>query len=354
MSTTTVTVGLSKTIRCLGMLRWQLKKQERYIRTHLPPLLAELSAGQPESFSEGGIRRITKYWQLSLNVICNSLYKLCGRQLSGEEQYRILLLSVFGPLYDDLFDDKLLSEDQIEAFTLAPEKHIPATFEEHAARQAYLQLLELVPDRERVISHLHCVFTWQKASLQQLSPDISEARLYEVTYQKSYYSILLFYSILDHYPGPAMLEMLYPMAGLLQLTNDAFDVYKDVHSGIYTVPNLYRNFDRLLQHFMQDVAQFNHFLARLPFLKRRKETYSITIHALHAMGRMALEQLRETTRGVNSLAELATLSRKALVCDMDQFRQQLKWVRQVQYLVNYQAPVPAPPTGLKVPASSAP
>src|SRR5690606_24899530 len=133
---------------------------------------------------------------------------------------------IFGPLYDDLFDDKLLSEEQIEAFTLAPEKHVPATFEEHAARKAYLQLLELAPDRERVIAHLHCVFAWQKASLQQLSPDISEATLYEVTYKKSYYSILLFYSILDHYPSPAMLEMLYPMAGLLQLTNDAFDVYK--------------------------------------------------------------------------------------------------------------------------------
>ena len=329
-------VGLLKTIRCLGILRWQLKQQRQYIKQHLPPLLNELAAGRDEQFTAGTTRRVTKYWELSLHVICNSLYKLSGKKLRAEEQHRILLLSIFGPLYDDLFDDKILSHEQIAAFTLNPSQHTPGSFEEHVIRKIYLQLLALSPNSKKVTEHLYQVFLWQKESLKQMSPNVSQEELYEITYKKSYYSILLFYSILDHYPDDAVLEMTYPMAGLLQLTNDAFDVYKDVHSGIYTIPNLYRNFDQLQQHFMNEVALFNQRLRQLPFMQHAKDFYSITIHALHAMGWIAMEQLKEVTRGVNSVEELAALSRQALVCDMDHFSQQLRWIRQVRQLVNHQ------------------
>ena len=203
------------------------------------------------------------------------------------------------------------------------------------ALKAYLQVLELSPDRERVIRQLHQVFAWQKASLRQMCDDITEEELYQITYQKSYHSVLLFCAVLDHYPENDIVEMLYPMAGLLQLTNDAFDVYKDVNNGIYTIPNLYRNFDKLQQQFMADVAAFNRMLRKLPFPRHAKGSYSITIHALHAMGWIAIDQLKENTAGVRSVAELASLGRKALVCDMDSLRQKMRWVKQVKYLANY-------------------
>lgn len=334
-------VSLFQTIRCLCTLHWRLKKQERYFHQHLPPLLAQLSAGQSKTFSEKTVQRIHKYWQLGLHVICNSLYQLSGRQLTENEQQRILLFSIFGPLYDDLFDDQIMSHEQLEAFTWQPEKHVPQSFEEHVVKAVYLELLALAPDRKKVMEHLYEVFVWQQASLKQLSPEVAEAALYEITYKKSYYSILLYYSILDHYPATAIQHMLYPMAGLLQLTNDAFDVYKDVRSGIHTLPNLYRNYDQLQQHFMTDVALFNHYLEQLPFERFAKVFYSTTMHALHGMGRMALEQLKANTRGVTSMAELAALSRKALVCDMDSLGQKIKWVKEVRRLVNYRQPVHA-------------
>lgn len=273
-----------------------------------------------------------KYWQLSLNVICDSLYRLTGRELSEDEQYRIILFGILGPLYDDLFDDGILDHPQIEAFTLEPEGFVAEGFEQYAVKQAYLQLLAKVPQRQHVIRHLHEVFLWQKASLQQMQNTIGEEELYRITYEKSYCSFLLCYSILDHYPEPAILEMLYPAAGLLQLTNDIFDVYKDIQGGIYTVPNLYRDFDKLRSRFMSDVAQLNQRLQQLPYQTREKKIFGITIHALHAMGCIAMEQLQKTTRDVAALTEL---SREQLVCDMDSFFQKVRWIRQVQYLVNY-------------------
>lgn len=329
------TISLYKIIRHLNSLRRRLKQQDQYVRQHLPPLLLSLEEGQSQKFPDKAVKRVIKYWQLALNIVCNNLYHLTGKDLSGEEQQRILLLSIFGPLYDDLFDDNILSHEEIESFTLYPEKHDPQSFTAHIAKKAYLQVLALSPDRELVIRHLHNVFTWQKASLRQMCEDVAEDELYEITYQKSYHSVLLFCSVLDHYPADNIVEMLYPMAGLLQLTNDAFDVYKDINSGIYTIPNLYRDFDKLQQQFMADVARFNHALRHLPFSRHAKGNYSITIHALHAMGWMAIAQLKENTRGVSNMAELAALGRKALVCDMDNLQQKMRWVKEVKYLVNY-------------------
>ncbi|HEY0273418.1 MAG TPA: class 1 isoprenoid biosynthesis enzyme, partial [Chitinophaga sp.] len=283
-----VNVTLFDTLRILLTLMRRLKRQERHFQEQLPPLLESLSAGQQQQFPAAVIKRIKKYWELSLHVICNSLYELSGQSLSAAERQRILLLSIFGPLYDDLLDERLLSSEQLERFTLHPAAHIPASFTEQVAREAYLRLLHQSPDPGRVMEQLHCLLRWQQASLRQLSPDVAEAALYEITYKKSYYAILLYCSILDHYPAQKIRNMLYPVAGLLQLTNDAFDVYKDIQSGVYTLPNLYCDFNKLQQHFMDSVAAFNRQLAALPYHRYAKMRYGVTIHALHGMGYMAL------------------------------------------------------------------
>jgi hypothetical protein len=50
---------------------------------------------------------------------------------------------------------------------------------------------------------------------------------------------------------------------------------------------------------------------------------------------MSLEQLKQVTAGVTSIDELKQLSRKELVCDMDNLQQQLKWLRHVRTFTNY-------------------
>lgn len=330
-------VNIYSILRRLLMLLWQLKKQERSIKGYLLPLLTGIEPGYQQKFSAGHIKRTTKYWQLSLNLVCDSLYKLSGKKLNAGEHKRILLLSAFGPLFDDLFDDQLLDHEQIEALVVEPETYVPLNTVDHLAKEIYLQLLALTPERERFIQHLHELFCWERESLKQLHSNITEEELYQITYNKSYYAVLLYCAILDNYPTDEMLEMLYPVAGLMQLTNDIFDVWKDAHKGIYTLPNLYRNFEQLQQLFMAETARLNHTLWKLPCAQEVKKAYAITIHSLNAMGWVALEQLREATTGISSFAALKTLSRQALVCDMDNIRQQWKWIKCIRYLANHHA-----------------
>src|SRR5688572_23378645 len=73
----------------------QVKKQERFLKSHLTTLLADVIPDHHHLFSASHIKRITKYWQLGLNIVCESLYNLTGNKLQADEHKRIMLLSVF-------------------------------------------------------------------------------------------------------------------------------------------------------------------------------------------------------------------------------------------------------------------
>jgi hypothetical protein len=301
----------------MALLYRRLKKQEKALAQQVAP---------------AHLKRTALYLQMALNVICENLYHLTDRKLHANEYKRIVLLSEFGPLFDDLFDDRVLEHQQIESLVAAPETYMPVNNTDERVLTLYLELLQKVPRREQFVQHLKEVSYWQKESLKQLSADISEEELYSITYNKSYYAALLFCSVLDHYPDKELLEIIYPVAGLMQLTNDAFDVWKDVHNGVYTLPNLYRNFEQLKNQFKVEAALINNKLARLPYKRRAKRRFIIIVHTLPALGWIALEQLERVAKDV---ADLKTLSRKQLICDMDNLPQQMKCLRLMKWFANY-------------------
>lgn len=323
-------VSYGRTARVLYRLYSRLNRH----RPLLQQRLLELKTGWdlPDSlFTRQSMLRFTKYHELSLHVVCNSVYQLTGRQLTPEEQERIFLLSIFGPLYDDLLDDNILSAEKVAELTHSPESFEAETDTARLVRQLYLWLLQMTPDAQRLKEKMAALFYWQQASLEQKDPRIEEKRLYEISFQKSFQSLLLFHAILDHYPDNEIENMLYPLAGLLQLTNDAFDVYKDLQAGMYTIPNLYPDYEKIERRFMQTVGVANRRIAALPYPAKAKTDFAITFHALHAMGRMALWQLRRNTHH----KPLKELSRRELVCDMDNLPQKLRWIREVRQLVNF-------------------
>jgi hypothetical protein len=315
-----------------------VKKQEQFLKDHLPVALQGIVPDFHKTFTSAHVKRITKYWQLGLNLVCGNLYDLSGKKLSAEEHKRIVLLSVFGPLFDDLFDDKILNQEQIASLVTKPATYVAINDTDRLVVKLYLELLQHLPKKELFIEQLQAVAYWQKESLKQLNSGITVEELYQITYNKSYYAVLLYCAVLNDFPNEEIRGMLYPIAGLMQLTNDAFDVYKDVNNGVYTLPILYRDFEKQQQHFMAEVARINNALWQLPSTKKAKRKFAITIHSLHAMGWMALEQLKQVTTGIPTVADLRTLSRKALVCDMDSLKQIRKWLGHIRRIANYYDP----------------
>lgn len=335
-----VSVSLFTVVRKLSGLYGLMRKQEQQFQINLQQVLPATIQGNPQIFSPGQMIRFTKYYQLALNVICGNFYQLAGHQLSEKDHQRILLLSVLMPLADDLFDDHRLPYDDITRLVTQPEQYRPVGEADQLIKTLYLELLSLVPRRDQFMQHLQEGTQWQKQSLKQLEENITEQELYDITYNKSYYSLQLFYDALDQYPPGQLQPMFYALAGLMQLVNDAFDVWKDTQQGVHTLLSLYRNYDRLQYQFLAEISLINQELSQLNYTRTAKANFAITIHALHAMGWISLQHLKKATVGVRTMADLKLLSRKELVCDMDTLPQLIKWTRLVRRFTNYHETLP--------------
>lgn len=307
-----------------------MKRQEPYFEARaqelLEPLLAEKNQLKPS-----GLVRIRKYWELSLHVICRSFYQLNGWKLSAIEEENILRLSLLSPFYDDLFEEGIPAE-RIQSLTANPHGFQPEFPEEKIVYTLYCSILNSLKDPASFKNQFLQVFHWQQRSLEQKNIAVSEATLSAIMIEKSYHSFLLFYRLLERFPSPQELELVRRVAGLLQFTNDVFDVYKDIQHNVYTVPNLYGDYSKLRAWLLNEVHLLNSQLAELPFPVKGKKKNTITFHAMNAMCLLALEQLARNTGGKADIDRLRMMRREELVCDMDRFGMTMKWLLKVKAL----------------------
>ncbi|MGV3765527.1 MAG: hypothetical protein ACO1NW_05335 [Chitinophagaceae bacterium] len=307
-----------------------MKRHESYFETRvqelLVPLLPEKNQLKPSS-----LVRIRKYWELSLHFICGSFYERNGWKLIRREEENILRLSLLSPFYDDLFEEGIDTE-RIKSLTADPHRFQPAHPKENIVCTLYCSILESLNDPFSFKSQFLQVFHWQQRSLQQKDITVSEAALAEIMIEKSYHSFLLFYRLLERFPSTDELDLMRRVAGLLQFTNDVFDVYKDVQHNVCTIPNLYGDYSKLRKWLLKEVRLLNGQLAALSFPVKAKKKNAITFHAMNAMCLLALEQLGRNTGGKADIAQLRTMHRKELVCDMDGFWVKIKWLWKVKAL----------------------
>lgn len=324
-------VNLAQTTLHLSRLYFRMRREERDGRRRLQQMLATLSTAAP---SPDTFEKMFRYWQLAHYAVCGALAGLQGRQLTEAEEKRLLLLSVISPLYDEMFEARNAEVTLIRQLTRTPQEYIPQHEGEALLKAAYLRLLDCTLDPDKVVAHFNDVCYWQEVSRRQQSAGIGEAELFRITYHKSYHAVLLCYTAFDRYPSPSETAMAFPMAGLVQLTNDVFDIWKDIRSGIFTIPILYRRYGRLERRFSAESARFNQALARLQYPAARRKQYALTIHTLHAMGALALRNLRQESRGVQNVTELALLGRKRLVYDLDGMARKWALVKKTCELAN--------------------
>lgn len=307
-----------------------MKRQEPYFEARaqelLEPLLAEKNRLKPS-----GLVRIRKYWELSLHVICRSFYQLNGWKLSATEEENILRLSLLSPFYDDLFEEGIPAE-RIQSLTADPHGFQPEFPEEKIVCTLYCSILDSLKDPASFKTQFLQVFHWQQRSLEQKHIAVSEAALSAIMIEKSYHSFLLFYRSLERFPSPQELELVRRVAGLLQFTNDVFDVYKDIQHNVYTIPNLYGDYRKLRAWLLNEVHLLNRQIAGLPFPVKGKKKNTITFHAMNAMCLLALEQLERNTGGKAGIDRLRTMRRDELVCDMDGMWMKILWLRKVKKL----------------------
>lgn len=327
-------VPLAETSFHLIRLYFRMRGQRSAMRRQLQNLLLSLRPEAPSVVPKDLVQRMFKYQAIAQFVVCGALARMQGRQLSDTEQSRQTLLAIILPLFDDLCNARPADYTRIRDLANHPDGFVPGNESESMFQAAYLRLLTVSANPAAVLAHFRDVCHWRELSRRQEDEAISEAELFRITYHKSYHSILLLYTAFDRYPAPGETALAFPMAGLMQLTRDVFDIWEDIRAGIFTIPILHRRYGRLEKRFMAESARFNQALSRLPYPAKKKKEYAHAVHALHAMGLVAIRRLHYESNGVQDLADLALLGRKKLVCDLDNMQGWIACFLKVRELTN--------------------
>lgn len=307
------------------VLQQRLQQQQHFNKQWLIPYLNSLEQKCSGRFNPAQYKKMVQYYALFVPVIfCGSYRKLEGKPFCPKERMRATLLGVMTPLYDDFFDESRMDADRLHMITCSPQHFAASTFEEKVFCLLHQQMRREVPSPDAYMQNFKKVLHSQLQSLKQFDPHTSATILMQITYQKSVDALQLFWQVLE--PAPAWFEkLMYPAAGLMQLANDLFDVYKDIPAKMYTPANAQPDFEQMEVLFLKEAALFNHKIYQLPYAARNKEYFLFTMQCIIARGFVALQHLKKTWKKYNNDPHVSQLSRAELVCDMQHPLNLIKW-----------------------------
>lgn len=314
-------------IRTITRLGKELKKQQDYIQTFLNPYLSELEERFDGKFEEEQVKKIRQYYGLFIPAILCSAYKhLYNEEYTEPERKRATLFGILTPVGDDLFDIDKLDADAINLITYKPESYDAQTFSARVAKEIQAFMLKDVPYKTEYLEAAKNVFEIQLETIKQTDPSIDDDELTRITFAKGGYSVIIYHQVMKKPASESMWQVLFYVGSLMQLSNDLFDIYKDLRDGITTLPDKCNDYGKLQQLFLSRVRECNRLIYSLPYSKNRKEEFAVTMHLIISRGMVVIDKMMSLEKKLGKPLDYKNLSRKQLVCDMEKTKSILKWL----------------------------
>lgn len=295
---------------------FKVQKQfnSRFIDAYLTPFQQQYG----RTIQPGALEKIKKYYCLGIPVTCASYKKIYGKSLSEKERELATLTGIITPLIDDFTDEQTLGDEKIEALTSDPESYQPFTVEEEIVRTILCRLLKEVPSPKGFLNALNHTIQAQHLSRKQMDKYVTQGELLHITLEKGAWSHIFFHYLLDEIPGEETIAAMDTMGGMLQMSNDIFDVYKDFKDGISTIPNTCADYATFEKYYLSQCRKFCSMTRALPYKKADLEFFITFIAFVMARGIVALKMLGGLQRTVGGgVLPIDKLERKQLICDME-------------------------------------
>jgi len=231
---------------------------------------------------------------------------------------RLIQYFICSGAFDDFIDNKELSAAELEMISFSPEQFQPKRIEERLFQHCHLALRSYVRDRDKYNETARGLFRAQVDSAKQSGTAlIAEEALLRITLEKGGYAVLLCASYLLHDASEAERSCWYRIGGIIQLTNDLFDIWKDLQDNVQTLPNRVHNAYAFHSFFTGLVEEMVTIITGLPMPEKRKRAFLLNMMAICSFGDMAIRQLCAIQGQLPELPDLRSLPRKALIVDME-------------------------------------
>jgi hypothetical protein len=278
-------------------------------------------------FESSTFKKIKKFQGIQQFIINDSFAKLENRYTNTIERENNKLYFILASLYDDLMDEEIVSKDILNQMFLNPAHAKPKSFNEAVLIDTHLKLLNLVQDKEAYQKVLNKIHEAQTDSLDQLKNDISLERILSITERKGGYSLLMCRHYIQISTNETIDNCWYQLGGMIQMTNDLYDIYKDTIAGIHTFANTQESFEKIKADYELQVKKYKSSIEKLSYTNSNKLKLQIKLSLIPALGYVALENLNRLQGENNTLQPFKDYPRKELIIDMEKMKNILKLFR---------------------------
>ncbi len=307
-------------------IKKNLKLQKAFLDKMIRPILENARDNNDGSLSEKDFNKINKYYGLAVPAILAEAFCLLqSRHISERERWISTCQGATTGLFDDFFDEKYLNEIDILEKIEISKPIVSKNSNEDLFDFFYLKSLELSENPETIKECSRAIYKEQVISKLQQNGNLTAEQTWEITLSKGGYSLLFYRAAIEPPASDKEKSVLFLLGGLMQLSNDFFDVYKDREAGIKTLLMYYDDIHELKMFFVKKIQNVYAEAYSLPFnqnsIRRFLSVLSISVFSRSFVCLQQLEELQKTTGNV---FQLSTYNRKQLICDMDTKKNMLR------------------------------
>ncbi|MEM7374624.1 MAG: hypothetical protein AAF587_38885 [Bacteroidota bacterium] len=294
------------------------QRQRQQIQQILHPEILAARIHNDGSLSEKDYQKILTYYGYIIPAFLGDSYCILrGQSATEKEQLAITYQGAMTGLFDDFFDEKEMPEEELTSIIEDPYQLIGKDTNERLFLRFYRLALDNCKRPKLVQTYLRKVYDAQVLSLRQLLPETDAQEILDITLQKGGMSFLFYRAVYDHPLEEAEREMLFHVGGVMQLNSDVFDIYKDLHAGIRTLPTLCKDIRTLRNtiSILQDKAFSLAYHCGYP--RRQVRSFLRFLSLVNSRTFVCLDMLAALQKSTGGVFSPEAYERDALICDME-------------------------------------
>ena len=304
---------------CISQLLKYIAVQKKFLQQNIAPMLKDALDKNDGSLDQTDINKINNYYGLAVPAILGEAFcALRGHGISRAERLTSTCQGAMTGLFDDFFDKDYLSDEAVEKMISAENVSFIKKSNQQLFDLFYKTALQHAPDKKLMQQTLLNVYKAQVQSKEQKDDSISTKRLLDITFQKGGSSVIFYRSAVAPAASAAELKLLHNLGGMMQFSNDIFDIYKDREAGITTLITQTKNINDIKTLFKSRLHEYYQDAFEIGFPKKNVRKF-LNIISIGIFSRcfVFLDQLENNQRSTNNIFDVHQYSRKQLICDMD-------------------------------------
>lgn len=304
----------------------QLLRQRSFLKKNISPVLDEAKLENDGSLCDADFKKITHYYGWAVPAVLGEAF--CAwrdKSMTEKERRCSTAQGAMTGLFDDLFDQTMLTDDAIESLISESSGNRYRNTHEKLFLRFFREAFTLAPNQKMMRDALYTVYEDQVLSRRQTDPFISADDIIDISFRKGGSSLLFYRTAFDPPADALEKEIFYMLGGLMQLSNDLFDIYKDRQSGIQTLPTTVSDMRVVKNLFEDKLRECQRLIVTAGVPETCKQKFYANINlGIFSRAWVCIDQLMALQKSSGDVFDVHAYPREALICDMEKWSNLVK------------------------------